>query len=533
MSSVTLRGEGAEGSSVVSAEDLLRKVAESASIDAAAVLSEEHRVSRAKKAREEFFRLASASGAFPNQFSRAAKCYNRWVVNRDDAVLTAELTAAGATAEAAARLASEVRSDFEELDRFTHSPPAPGDVSFRLETDYSAARAAGQDVQVLVKGTKIATPADQWARLRALYRRDANGRESGPSGADCDTVRRKRDASSSTEPPLNACASGLDAQLSEALRASGVDRKLAGADAFVLHSLAVLLRYKYLTGNLSGLQDAVPPSVMDCLVRHLHVEAECFASPLNARLPMYCSMSPRTDGVFGSLGSFFDCEFRSGSFEANPPFTEKVMDLMQQRMVRLLSHEDAGPLSFALVVPEWKEPPTPAIVAIRKDEGKFLRGDFVVPAGEHAYVDGLSGKAAPSFFANTLVLVLMNDKGFDKWGAGLAALQADLLRDAGPLSFVLVVPEWKEPPTSAIVAIRKDEGKFLRGDFVVPAGEHAYVDGLSGRAVPSFFANTLVLVLMNDKGFDKWGAGLAALQADLLRVWKAVPALEPRKRAKR
>ncbi|KAJ9445823.1 hypothetical protein DIPPA_35226 [Diplonema papillatum] len=64
MSSVTLRVEGAEGSSVVSAEDLLRKVAESASIDAAAVLSEEHRVSCAKKAREEFFRLASASGTF-------------------------------------------------------------------------------------------------------------------------------------------------------------------------------------------------------------------------------------------------------------------------------------------------------------------------------------------------------------------------------------------------------------------------------------------------------------------------------------
>lgn len=37
-----------------------------------------------------------------------------------------------------------------------------------------------------------------------------------------------------------------------------------------------------------------------------------------------------------------------GSFEANPPFTEELMDLMVSHMERLLEEAGDNPLSFAV-----------------------------------------------------------------------------------------------------------------------------------------------------------------------------------------
>lgn len=61
--------------------------------------------------------------------------------------------------------------------------------------------------------------------------------------------------------------------------------------------------------------------------------------------------------AFGHVGSFFEFEPASGSFEANPPFEPVLMMAMAERMEKLLSTAEAAgaPLSFSVVVPGWTE----------------------------------------------------------------------------------------------------------------------------------------------------------------------------------
>jgi hypothetical protein len=88
----------------------------------------------------------------------------------------------------------------------------------------------------------------------------------------------------------------------------------------------LLVRYQTLSGH--GYQAAVSEHVFDIMKQYLHVSVECFASPLNCNLPLYYSLFPDTDAVFGSLGSFFDMFPSEGSFQANPPFIPHVMNKM-------------------------------------------------------------------------------------------------------------------------------------------------------------------------------------------------------------
>ena len=51
--------------------------------------------------------------------------------------------------------------------------------------------------------------------------------------------------------------------------------------------------------------------------------------------------------IFRSLGSFYRLQAKAGSFEANPPFTEELMDEMVKHMEELLGLSDQ-PLSFTV-----------------------------------------------------------------------------------------------------------------------------------------------------------------------------------------
>ena len=105
----------------------------------------------------------------------------------------------------------------------------------------------------------------------------------------------------------------------------------------------------------------------------------------------------------------------SGSFEANPPFCEELMDAMVSHFeVGVLPTDGAGkiasllgavahvypilslpqkllessaePLSFIVFIPEWREPPTPALT--RMEQSRFKRHQLVLPAIEHEYRSG-------------------------------------------------------------------------------------------------------------------------------------------------
>ena len=69
------------------------------------------------------------------------------------------------------------------------------------------------------------------------------------------------------------------------------------------------------------------------------------------------SAFPDVDGYFGSLGSFFDLKITSGSYQANPPFTQPIMQRFCDRVETALRDPSVGPLSFTIIVPEWEREP--------------------------------------------------------------------------------------------------------------------------------------------------------------------------------
>lgn len=75
----------------------------------------------------------------------------------------------------------------------------------------------------------------------------------------------------------------------------------------------------------------------------------------------------------------------SGSFEANPPYCEELMDSMVTLFERLLN-ESVEPLSFIVTVPEVGDPSPSAILRLKSSP--FKRKQVVVPAYEHEYRNG-------------------------------------------------------------------------------------------------------------------------------------------------
>ncbi|KAI0233395.1 mRNA (2'-O-methyladenosine-N(6)-)-methyltransferase [Lamellibrachia satsuma] len=184
----------------------------------------------------------------------------------------------------------------------------------------------------------------------------------------------------------------------------------------------LLRRYKSLFGLQPtegfGLQGALPTEVFECLHRIFGVTSECFASPLNCYFRQFCSAFHDTDGFFGSRGPILDFHPISGSFEVNPPFCEELMEAVVDHFESLL-RESTEPLSFIIFMPEWRDPPTEAL--IRLESSSFNRRQLVVPAYEHVYRHGFQ-HICPEAEMNiksvhgTVIIFLQNDAGFIKWG---------------------------------------------------------------------------------------------------------------------
>jgi phosphorylated CTD-interacting factor 1 len=116
---------------------------------------------------------------------------------------------------------------------------------------------------------------------------------------------------------------------------------------------------------------------------------------------------------------FLDFYPTTGSFEANPPFSDELMAAMVDHMESLLG-ETTEPLSFIVFIPDWRDPPTEALIKL--ESSSFKRKQFVCPPFEHEYRHGFqhlpSAKSEMSAKAvfGTLVVFLQNEAGFNKWG---------------------------------------------------------------------------------------------------------------------
>lgn len=75
----------------------------------------------------------------------------------------------------------------------------------------------------------------------------------------------------------------------------------------------------------------------------------------------------------------------SGSFEANPPYSEELMESSFDHMERLLS-DSPEPLSFIVLMPDYREPTPTALVRI--EASQFKRKQVTIPAYEHEFRHG-------------------------------------------------------------------------------------------------------------------------------------------------
>ncbi|XP_076687419.1 phosphorylated CTD-interacting factor 1 isoform X3 [Andrena cerasifolii] len=191
-------------------------------------------------------------------------------------------------------------------------------------------------------------------------------------------------------------------------------------EMFLPRVWCMLKRYQTYLGINEGqaTQMALPVTVFECLQRSFGVTFECFASPLNCYFRQYCSAFADADSYFGSRGPFLDFRPVSGSFQANPPYCEELMEAMVNHFERLLA-DSAEPLSFVVFLPEWRDPAPNALIKL--ESSHFKRKQVVVPAMEHEYRHGFQyilpkGEVNIRAAHGTLVVWLQNAAGAARWG---------------------------------------------------------------------------------------------------------------------
>ncbi|XP_071817429.1 mRNA (2'-O-methyladenosine-N(6)-)-methyltransferase-like [Apostichopus japonicus] len=184
----------------------------------------------------------------------------------------------------------------------------------------------------------------------------------------------------------------------------------------------LLRRYQtyFGTGESEGhsQQGALPARVLKTLSEQFGVTFEWFASPLNCYFKQYCSAFPDTDGYFGSRGPMLDFHPFSGSFEANPPFGEELMESMVRHFEKLLGGT-TEPMSITVFIPDWRNPVPEALRML--EASRFKRRQVTFPAFEHEYRSGAqhycqSSSVHIKAVHGTIVMFLQNDAGFKIWG---------------------------------------------------------------------------------------------------------------------
>ena len=181
---------------------------------------------------------------------------------------------------------------------------------------------------------------------------------------------------------------------------------------------------------------AFPKAGFEALGELFGAQAECFASPLNCTFNKFCSVAFDTDRHFGSCGSFWkfqghakDCWKvglaidRGGSYEANPPFVEEVMENMARRIINLLEdHERKGsPLSFAVIVPGWDDDDCRSFHLMK--DSTFNRGPrknyyLILERSRHKYRPGMQHRMKHEEQVSnckTFLFFLQNELGTKKW----------------------------------------------------------------------------------------------------------------------
>jgi phosphorylated CTD-interacting factor 1 len=93
--------------------------------------------------------------------------------------------------------------------------------------------------------------------------------------------------------------------------------------------------------------------------------------------------------------------------------------------------------------------------------------------------------------------------------ASVEHMERLLFNSNEPLSFVVIVPDWREPATRALTKL--ESSRFKRKQLTLPAFEHEFKNGFQHLCEPTVEQisksphPTLIVFLQNDAGFLRWG----------------------------
>ena len=112
----------------------------------------------------------------------------------------------------------------------------------------------------------------------------------------------------------------------------------------------LLLRYQTLMGNSH--QFAMRPHFKNALREEYGINFECFASAINVHYSRFCSLFYDIERHFGSYGSFYLMKYKRGFFIANPPYENKMLELMVLKFIESCQNTKE-PLSISFGLPNW------------------------------------------------------------------------------------------------------------------------------------------------------------------------------------
>ncbi|PRD25732.1 UNVERIFIED_CONTAM: Phosphorylated CTD-interacting factor 1 [Trichonephila clavipes] len=108
----------------------------------------------------------------------------------------------------------------------------------------------------------------------------------------------------------------------------------------------------------------------------------------------------------------------SGSFEANPPYCEELLEASVNHFEKVLS-ASPEPLSFIVFISECRDPVPSFLTKI--EASRFKRKQLLIPAYDHEYRHGFQHVIPKSEICQrsihgTQVFFLQNDSGYARWG---------------------------------------------------------------------------------------------------------------------
>lgn len=159
-------------------------------------------------------------------------------------------------------------------------------------------------------------------------------------------------------------------------------------DEVAFHRALYMLLYRYHTLQGGGTQASIMPDLKRYLKQSLNVRVELFGSAINTSNIRYGSIFDDVEETFGSLGSFFNMNIRSGYYELNPPFDVTTVRNMFEKLSMWLqiAERNQKPLLFIVFIPtkERKIEKCKGFKELKKNE--YLRNTIFVQKKDFPYI---------------------------------------------------------------------------------------------------------------------------------------------------